>query len=822
MASYNPIAKYALAIILGIGLQLMQPSLWQTSTYIMCCIAAGGLMLLYFYSKRHAWLLGLGLLGLAFATTGWRAAHYQQTILPNHLEGKDIVVQGVVHSLPRHAAYGSRFVLQVEHASYKNQSVNLPPRIALTWYAKNRWRKTTNKAQADKRCVQCIQPGSRWQMTVKLKKPHGNRNPYGFDYALWLWSRGIGATGSVRSTKRHAAPKLLLASNNWQPTVWRDALRLRGRNAVYAQLAPTENHPSQAIAGIVAALLMGDQSAITQDDWNVLRITGVAHLMSISGLHISLFAWLAASVVGRLWQYSARLGWSWCLWLPAPQAAWWGGFILASAYAWFSGWGIPAQRTILMLFCVILLRSKGVLWNWHAILSCAACVVLLRDPWALLQAGFWLSFVAVAILFASQLRDKKSANQNISTAASNQAHLFIRTQMVIGLALAPVTLWFFGQTSIVALLANAVALPIVTIVTIPLIFLGLLWQPLWHIAGYSLHILMLILHELAQFSWASYHAAIAPWPVALAAFMGAWLLILRLPWPIRTVGALAIIPMLFWQPSRPKQGEFDILIADVGQGSAILIRTHQHSLLYDAGPKLGADNDAGKRTLIPLLRALGEHPNRLLVSHPDNDHIGGARSLLQAYPNMEFMANLDTKHALRSLRTSIPCRENTSWTWDGVTFSILHPTQEANQNAGKKLFSKNAMSCVLHISNGRNTALLPGDIGKKEEHAIIKRYQDHLPMLQADILLAGHHGSKSSTGAAWLDAVQPQWVVIQNGYRNPYRHPHPSVLKRLAMRNIAALRSDYCGAASWSSHSNTTICERQRKRRYWQYQRSNS
>lgn len=817
MASIYPITKYALAIVLGIGLQMMQPNLWQAHTYMVCCAVAVGLILVYCYGVRYTLLLCLGLLGLAFASTGWRATHYQHTILPSHLEGKDIVVQGVVHGLPRHAAYGSRFVLQVEQARYKHQSVNLPPRIALTWYAKNRWRTTKNKAQADTRCVDCIQPGSRWRMTVRLKQPHGNRNPHGFDYELWLWQRGIGATGNVRSTKRHAAPTQLPNNNNWQATVWRDTVRLKAQHAIYQQIAPSSHHPNAPIAGVMSALLMGNQSAIDQTHWNTLRITGVAHLMSISGLHITLFAWLAASVVGMLWRYSARLGLPMCLWLPAPQAAWWGGFILASTYAWFSGWGIPAQRTILMLFCVILLRSKGVLWSWHAILSCVACVVLLCAPWAILQAGFWLSFVAVAILFASHLREKKPTTQHLSSAIKNTTRRFIRTQIVIGLALAPVTLWFFGQTSIVALLANAIALPMVTMLAIPLIFLGLLWQPLWHIAAYSLHILMLILHALAQFSWASYHAAIAPWWAALAACMGAWLIILRLPLPIRSLGVLAIMPMLLWQTPRPKQGEFDILITDVGQGSSILIRTHSHSLLYDAGPKLGSTNDAGKRILIPLLRALGEHPNRLLVSHPDNDHIGGAHSVLTAYPNMELMANLNAKHPLQPIRLALPCREHTSWTWDGVTFSILHPSPHANQHKGEKQLSKNAMSCVLHISNGKRSVLLPGDIGKKEERAIVQRYQHTPTALHADILLAGHHGSKSSTGAHWLDAIQPQWVVIQNGYRNPYRHPHTSVLKRLAKRNIATLRSDYCGAAYWSSSTHTLVCERQKNNRYWQY-----
>ena len=853
--SYLPITPLCLLVVAAVGAQLMQPRLWPPWTYMALC-GTGALCLLASQRQRlnstatkGALLLGTTL--LAFGSTGWRASHYAATILPAHLQERDIVVQGQVMELPQWLPDGVRFTFAVEQATIDNQPVAMPADISLAWYLPRAYTGTaqqtaTQPPQPGQRCAICVSPGERWRLTVRLKQPHGSRNPFGFDYERWLWEQGLGATGYVRAGANRPAPEKIGQAHPLNVRVWRDRARLRAREAVYQTLLPSSvlptlittpaaepqaanmpradstpaANPAARAAGIIAALLMGDQRAILQADWSIFRLTGVSHLLSISGLHITLFAWLAGMLIQRLWKLSARFGWTApCLWLPAPTAALWGGVALAAIYAWFSGWGVPAQRTCLMLLCVAVLRTRGLAWPWWSVLAAAAAAVLLLDPWALLQPGFWLSFVAVGVLFATAAPVQAQRQASASYAARLQQVVadFLRTQLAVVLALTPLTLLLFGQVSMIGFVANAIAVPLVTLLITPLVLLGTVWPALWHLASTLLQGLMLLLQYLAAMPWASYHVAIAPWWAGLAGLVGGLLLLLRLPWAWRWGAALALLPVLLWQAPRPPHGHFDLLAADVGQGSAVLVRTRTHSLLFDAGPQYSASSDAGERVLVPLLNALHEHPDWLLLSHQDSDHVGGATSLLTERPQMQVLGSIQTDHPLQQMRSIMPCAAGQVWQWDGVVFSVLHPSEHELDNPR---LSTNAMSCVLHISNGQRSALLTGDAGTAQEQAIIQRQMANPTALQADILLVGHHGSNTSTSAAWLDAVQPQWAVIQHGYLNRYRHPHPTVLQRLQARQIAVQSSDSCGAAWWRSETNTVLCEREQNRRYWQHQPS--
>ncbi|MDO4796331.1 MAG: DNA internalization-related competence protein ComEC/Rec2, partial [Brachymonas sp.] len=609
----------------------------------------------------------------------------------------------------------------------------------------------------------------------------------------------------------------LLSANVSSASIQTAAPALQSRASAERATAREAEHAAERAAGIVAALLMGDQRAIVQSDWLIFRRTGVSHLLSISGLHITLFAWLAAGLIGALWRQSARWGWAApCLWLPAPTAALWGGVALAAAYAWFSGWGVPAQRTCLMLLCVAALRARGFTWPWWQVLAAAAAAVLLLAPWALLQPGFWLSFVAVGVLFATAAPQATARHtpQHLAQKARRALTDFLRAQGAIMLALTPLTLLLFGQVSLIGFIANAVAVPLITFVVTPLALLGTLWPPLWQGASILLQGLMALLQYLAAIPWASYQVAIAPAWAGAAGMAAGWLLMLRLPWAWRCTAALGLLPVLLWQAPRPAHGHFDLLAADVGQGSAILVRTRRHSLLFDTGPQYSARSDAGERVLVPLLDALNEHPDWLLLSHQDGDHIGGTPSLLAARPQMQVLGSISADHPLQQLRPVMPCTAGQAWQWDGVTFTVLHPSDE---ELARPAPSNNAMSCVLHIGNGQRSALLAGDIGTAQERAIIARQAAEPASLRADVLLVGHHGSKTSSSDAWLDAVQPHWAVIQQGYLNPYRHPHPTVMQRLQARGIATYLSESCGAAQWDSASGHLQCERARNRRYWQH-----
>ncbi|MGC1172685.1 MAG: DNA internalization-related competence protein ComEC/Rec2 [Polaromonas sp.] len=828
----------------GAALQLQQRALWDGWPYAGMAIAAvvlAGLVGAMTPPAAAAWSarsLAALLLALVagFALTGLRAAVFQGGALVPALEGKDIDITGRVLAMPQRGEDGLRFRFAVEGARLDGKPVQLP-QLYLGWYAGFGGRDAPDADTPDapaallalQRQPQNLHAGEYWRMTVRLKAPHGNSNPHGFDYELWLWEQGVQATGYVRAGPRDAPPQLL--ADGWRHPVER--ARQWMRDAVFARVADRQ------LAGVVAALLVGDQNAIERADWDVFRATGVAHLMSISGLHITMFAWLAAQAIGWLWRRSARWSPALCLLLPASSAAAWGGLLLAAAYALFSGWGVPAQRTVWMLAAVVLLRQSGKRWPWPQVWLLAMAVVVALDPWALLQAGFWLSFVAVGVLFAAgrDVRDddfatnsgaarahgERAGGQNDSQtwrlpallpvwlgAAGRSVLRSAREQWIVTLALAPLSLLLFNQVSLVGLLANGLAIPWVTLLVTPLTMLGMVWAPAWDLAAGAVAALMLFLEWLARWPLASISVAAAPLWCAVAGVAGGLLLAMRLPWHWRVLGVPLMLPVLLWQPLRPPAGEFELIAADVGQGNALIVRTAGHTLVYDTGPRFSRESDAGHRVLVPLLRALGERVDILMLSHRDGDHIGGAPAVLAMQPQAALLSSIEDGHALQALRPSRRCVAGQRWVWEGVSFDVLHPAAADYEVPAKP----NAMSCVLRISNGKSSALLAGDIELAQEQRLVAAGA----ALQADVLLVPHHGSKTSSSAAFLDAVKPTLALAQNGYRNRFGHPAAPVLERYRERGIAVVTSPVCGAASWSSQQPAEVrCQRQTALRYWQH-----
>jgi len=822
--------------IVGIALQLQQPALWPAGWYgaaILPGCAAAGLLLCFGGRAQMAWWCRAGLMFtlaamLGFGVTGWRAGVFQSSALSPALEGRDIEVTGSVLAMPQPGEDGVRFRLGIESARLDGRTVTLPPQILLGWYSGFAGREAPVPAQdadpfeaalALQRQPQPLRAGERWQMTVRLKAPHGNSNPNGFDYELWLWEQGLQATGYVRAGVHDAPPTRL--STSWQYPI--EQARQTVRDAIFQRI---EN---RQMAGVIAALVVGDQNAIERADWDVFRATGVAHLMSISGLHITMFAWAASLLIGGLWRKSARLTPRLCLALPAGAAGALGGLALATLYALFSGWGVPAQRTIWMLAVVILLRQGGRQWPWAQTWLLAMAVVVVLDPWALMQAGFWLSFVAVGVLFAtdsgasSQDGDWAGGRSGTEEKPDSRWKLLrwpawlaglagaLREQWVVTLALTPLSLLLFNQVSLVGLLANAVAIPLVTLVVTPLALLGVLWAPVWLAAAWVVSVLVLFLQWLASWPWASVSVAAAPLWCAVAGVAGGGLLATRLPWGWRALGIPLLLPVLLWQPASVPAGQFELLAADIGQGNAVLVHTANHTLLYDAGPKFSRESDAGHRVLVPLLRALGDRLDVLMVSHRDIDHIGGAAAVLAMQPGARLMSSIEETHPLQALRKASRCVAGQRWEWDGVAFEVLHPAAE-DYGAGNK---SNAMSCVLRISNGNRTALLVGDIESPQE---LRLATANPAALKADVLLVPHHGSKTSSSAVFLDAVKPQWAVVQAGYRNRFGHPVDSVVARYEERGIRLVKSPQCGAATWQSRQPDIFrCQREEGKRYWHH-----
>jgi competence protein ComEC len=742
---------------------------------------------------------GFALIG--FGATGLRAAVFMQQALDPALQGRDITVTGLIAAMPQRSEAGLRLRMEVESAQLGGQPVTLPPSIYLGWYSG--FAGSELMEDSVQRSPAALKAGERWRMTVRLKAPHGGSNPHGFDFELWLWEQGLQATGYVRAGPKDTPPQRL-ASTWWHPV---EQVRQRVRDAIFARLAGgvggEEARERLRLAGVVAALVVGDQQAIDRADWDVFRATGVAHLMSISGLHVTMFAWVATWLLGWLWRRSSRL----CLTLPAQSAGLLGGVLLATAYAVFSGWGVPSQRTIWMLATVSLLRLSGKRWPWPLVWMLSCAVVVALDPWALLQAGFWLSFVAVGVLFATDSGTNRAEDKKLG--AKLQA--FFREQWVITLALTPLTLLLFGQVSLIGLVANALAIPWVTLVVTPLSLAGVLWAPLWDVAAQAVRLLAWVLSYLAALPLATLSVAQAPLWAGVAGLLGGVLLAMRLPWRLRLAGLPLILPVLLWLPARPAPGQFELLAADIGQGNAVLVQTASHALLYDAGPSYSRESDAGHRVLVPLLRALDVRLDRLVLSHRDNDHTGGAPAVLAMQPGADLLSSIEDSHALQALRPATRCEAGQSWQWDGVSFEVLHPQAQHYEAVAKS----NAMSCVLRISNGAQTLLLTGDIEQKQEAQLLAAGAP----LKSDVLLVPHHGSKTSSSAAFLDAVAPGIALVQAGYRNRFGHPAAPVMVRYAEREVRVFDSARCGAARWqSAQPQQVVCQREQARRYWQHQ----
>lgn len=823
------LAVLALAWLAGTALQLQQAEVQTPGQAGVWCAVSLALLALAVVSGRRAasaagraLALALAVLGLllgGFALADVRAQFRLAAQLAPELEGRDLVVTGTVAELPRLSLQGARFVFELESARLAGSpspvpALWLPARLSLAWLH------GFDGESLLSRPSQPLVAGDRWELTVRLKRPHGPMNPHGFDLERWLFEQDLRATGYVRPGVR------FLGSGAAHPV---ERLRQRVRDAILLRVE------DPGAAGVVAALAVGDQAAIDRDDWDLFRVTGVAHLMSISGLHVTMFAWLAGALVGAVWRRSARLTLAW----PAPAAARWGGLALAFAYALLAGFGVPAQRTVLMLAVVVALRAGAVRWPAPLVLLAAAVAVTLLEPWALLQPGFWLSFAAVALLMMSvpaSAREEPAPARGTAMASwferlVAQARAGLRTQVVASLGLAPLTLVFFQQVSVIGFAANLLAIPWVTLVVTPLALLGVLLSPLWALAGWAVEGMNAVLAALAQAPLAQWTAAAAPGWARAAGLAGGALLVLPLPWRLRLLGLPLLLPLLLPPIERPAPGAFDVVAVDVGQGTAVLVRTRGHLLVYDAGPRYAGDSDAGERIVLPLLRARGERVVDLLVlSHRDTDHVGGAQALLDALPVRALASSLEDGHPLlnafrargaatRGAGLDVqpqPCVDGQRWSWDGVDFEMLHPLPLADAAVSAVAAEKpNARSCVLQVraADGRRL-LLTGDIEAAQEEALLARAGARL---RSDVLVVPHHGSRTSSTPAFVEAVAPQFAVVQAGYRNRFGHPVPEVAHRYEARGTVLIRSDRCGAWNWASHTGQGLCERERRRRYWHF-----
>ena len=741
--------------------------------------------------RRHlAILLAAALFGASWAAICAHLALADE--LPHEQEGIDTAIIGTVDSLPHAFEGGTRFHFCVERVLTPEKTV--PGRVALSWYGRN-----------DAPAAGALPaPGERWQLVVRLQRPHGNANPHGFDYEAWLLQQGVRATGYVRP----AGPR----------NVRLDAFVPRPGHLVERARAALRRHileqlEGEPYAGVIVALVIGDQRGIDQSDWDVFNRTGISHLVSISGLHVTMVASLGAWAISALWRRSFFVdGAALPLRLPAQKAAAIAGAVVALLYVLLAGFGVPAQRTFYMLAVVALALCSGRLVTLSQVLCLALGVVVLLDPWAVLSPGFWLSFGAVAvILYANMGRVRKESGWRRTLAMA------ARTQYAVTVGLVPLTMCLFAQVSLVSPLANAVAIPVISLLVTPLALLGaLLPAPL---AGWVLGLAHGAVALLAQgLAWlaagplAIWNAP-APqgWILVLALLGTAWMLAPR-GWPHRWAGLAAWLPMLTQVPSTPAPGAFTVTAFDVGQGMALLVETHRHRLLYDAGPQYAPGQDAAGRILLPYLRGRGINLlEAMVVSHSDLDHAGGAQAVLKGSAVIEVHSSLPPRHpVVTSAARHTRCQAGQGWSWDGVRFDMLGPAPASYDEPGLKA---NARSCVLRVSGDGRTILLAADIEAAQEAELLKSAAGQL---RADVLLAPHHGSGTSSTAAFLTAVRPGLALFQVGYRNRYRHPKQEIVERYRVLGIAQLRTDQTGAITLDSRDGfAPHAYRSEHPRYW-------
>ena len=750
--------SFTLGCVLFLQLSTLPSSQWVWALLPAC-------ILLLFIKTRFLAIVMLGAL--------WTFFHANLILndrLAGNLEGKDITLKGTVISVPIYS--GRR--LQFEFKPEQSDSYSFPQKIRLNWY-----RPLPDNLKA----------GEQWLLTVRLKRAHGMMNPGAFDYEGWLFQQGIGATGYVRPSPSN---KRLVSS----PVYSIDAIRQSLVETIESHLADSPN------LGLIQGLTTGIRHNITQQQWQVLRLSGTSHLLAISGLHIGLAAALGFFCFRWLWATRPDN----LLLLPASGAGAIGGFITALFYAALAGFSIPSQRALIMvaavMFTLLIRRSCST----SHILAVSLLLIVVIDPVTVLSAGFWLSFSAVAIiLFITQNRLPSPRWQ------------WAKIHFLIAFGITPLLLLFFMQTSLIAPIANFVAIPIISLFVVPVLLLAslLLWviepigELLLQLADLILSVLWPFLDYLATLPFSHWSGTYIPTLYWLPIIVGTIVLLTPKKFPTKWLGILGFMPLFLSSPNKPAQGEFWFTLLDVGQGLAAVVQTHNHILIFDTGPKFSDNFNAGTAIVQPFLQHRGiQHIDTLIVSHGDNDHIGGAIPLSDAIQVTQILSSTPTL-----LPNAKPCYDGQLWQWDGVTFAMLHP--EINDHG-----SENNLSCVLQVSTAIGSVLLSGDIESEAEQLLIDRYGTEL---KSTLLVAPHHGSKTSSSRGFINAVQADLVLFPVGYRNRYHFPANNVIKRYQQQDSALFNTADHGAIEFkfSRHAiSAPITWRQHAQRIWTHQPS--
>ncbi len=755
------------ALALLAGVLLVQawprlPSVWICLPLIVLALAWA------WRCPRWRWLCALPL-GVAWAL--WCGTQAMQARLPRALEGRDVLVVGSLDGLPLARTDASRFTLRVESAQLDGRPLALRGLLTVSWYEG----------------APPLAPCTRWRLLLRLKRPRALLDPGSTDSERSALERGIVATGYVREdegNRRLPGPRWCVDGT---------------RAAIARGIAARVHDPHDA--ALLRAFAVGDTRGLGQQDWAVARANGVSHLIAISGFHVGVAAvfgvWLAWLVYA--WWPPAALR------LPRPQAQAAAALLFAVVYSALAGFGLPTVRTLLMIAVVALARCSRRGSSGAQSLALAMIAILLADPLAVLAPGFWLSFVGVAFLILclqAQGRGWRAFLHELSAG-----------QLLMTVALLPLTLWFFGQASLVGALSNLVAVPVVSFVIVPCALFGMLLlllcpplaAPVLWLAARIVHAQWWLFERMATWPGAHWYLPAVQLHALLLAVVGALWMFMPRGVPLRWLGAALFLPLLLPPRSTPADGAFRLWVLDVGQGLAVLVRTHDHLLVYDTGARYPSGFDLGEAVVLPSIHALGlSRVDMLMISHGDNDHAGGAQTVAEAFPQARRLAG-------EPARMRVPmqqCAAGQAWQWDGVRFRVLSPAPGGGDR-------DNDSSCVLLVEGRGGRVLLPGDISSKAEPAVAAAVGTGPP----PVLVVPHHGSKTSSGAAFIAALRPSLALVSAGWRNRFGHPRAEVLARYAEAGVPLFNTAVEGAVEVEFPADGTPRRqpgwRRQQPRYW-------
>ncbi|EFK4589525.1 DNA internalization-related competence protein ComEC/Rec2 [Escherichia coli] len=559
---------------------------------------------------------------------------------------------------------------------------------------------------------QAVCAGQVWSMKLKVRAVHGQLNDGGFDSQRYAIAQHQPLTGRflqasvIEPNCSLRAQYLASLQTTLQPYMW---------NAV------------------ILGLGMGERLSVSKEIKNIMRDTGTAHLMAISGLHIAFAALLAAGLIrgGQVFLPGCWIHWQ----MPLI-----GGICCAAFYAWLTGMQPPALRTVVALAIWGMLKLSGRQWSGWDVWICCLAAILLMDPVAILSQSLWLSAAAVAalIFWYQWFPCPEWQLPPVLRAVVSLIHL----QLGITLLLMPVQIVIFHGISLTSFIANLFAIPLVTFITVPLILAAMVV----HLSGPFI---------LEQGLW----------------FLADRSLALTLPAMCVAVGLLMCLPL--WQKPRPD--EWQVYMLDVGQGLAMVIARNGKAILYDTG-LAWPEGDSGQQLIIPWLHWHNLEPEGVILSHEHLDHRGGLDSILHTWPMLWIRSPLNWEHHQ-------PCVRGEAWQWQGLRFSAHWPLQGSNDKG-------NNHSCVVKIDDGTNSILLTGDIEAPAEQKMLSRYWQQM---QATLLQVPHHGSNTSSSLPLIQRVNGKVALASASRYNAWRLPSSKVKHRYQQQGYKWLDTPHQG-----------------------------